>query len=243
VNIDIFELWTALQHLPLAISITVYALILLSVACFVFLPLGIMLRSEPVAIIRSFNDDRKFPRDTKKWRYALHQVSAWLTLVNTVVGRIAAWLVLYMVLMQLVVVIMRYVFAFGSVQMQESIWYMHGLLFMLGAGYTLAKDRHVRLDIFYREARRRTKARINLFGSLVFIMPFCIVVFDFATPLVRRSWAVREGSLETLGMPYLYLLKSVILVFCIIVAVEGVSLALRSIIALTEGRAEQSQER
>ncbi|MXW48021.1 MAG: TRAP transporter small permease subunit [Gammaproteobacteria bacterium] len=139
-----------------------------------------------------------------------------------------------MTLMQFVVVIMRYVFSYGSIQMQESIWYMHGLLFMLGAGYTLVKEGHVRLDVFYREASERTKAWINLIGSLVFLLPFCIVNFDYAWSLVLNSWAVREGSIETTGLPYIYLFKTVILVFSILVVMEGLALAIRSLLTLTE---------
>ena len=111
---------------------------------------------------------------------------------------------------------------------------MHGLLFMLGAGYTLVKEGHVRLDVFYREASERTKAWINLIGSLVFLLPFCIVNFDFAWSLVLNSWAVREGSIETTGLPYIYLFKTVILIFSILVVMEGLALAIRSLLTLTE---------
>ena len=241
-NIDFIELWLALQRLPMPVSITVYSLVLLSVAGFVALPLVLMLRVEPSAILRSYREDLVFATDDRRWRTVLRQVSALLTLVNTAIGRFAAWLVLYMTLMQFVVVIMRYVFAYGSIQMQESIWYMHGLLFMLGAGYTLAKDGHVRLDVFYRDARKRTKAWINLAGSALFLLPFCIANFDFAWSLVVNSWAVREGSLETVGLPYIYLFKSVILVFSVILAMEGISLAIRSIIELTDAGEEELSE-
>ena len=232
-NIDFIELWYMLERLPFLFSITIYLLVLTTVAAFFMVPVVLMFRSEPGQIMRSFREERDDARLIDGWRGALRLVASFLTLFNTVIGRLAAWLVLFMTLMQFVVVIMRYVFAYGSIQMQESIWYMHGLLFMLGAGYTLAKEGHVRLDVFYREAAQRTKAWINLIGSSVFLLPFCIVNFDFAWSLVRNSWAVREGSTETAGLQYIYLFKTVILIFSVLLIIEGVSLALRSILQLT----------
>ena len=90
---------------------------------------------------------------------------------NTTVGRGLAWLTLGIVLVQMGVVIARYVFGLGSIWAQESITYMHGFLFMLAAAYTLKLDGHVRVDIFYREAPPRRKAMVNLFGSLFFLIP------------------------------------------------------------------------
>jgi len=155
-----------------------------------------------------------------------------MSAVNTVIGRLAAWLVLFMTLTQFAVVMLRYVFSYGSIQMQESIWYMHGLIFMLGAGYTLAREGHVRLDLFYRSMSKRTKACINLTGALLCILPFCIVNFDFAWAWVLSSWAVREGSAEATGLQYIYLIKSVVLIFSVLVAMEGLALGARSVLGL-----------
>lgn len=235
-NIDLIELWHSLDRLPFLFSVSVYLLILAAVAAFFAIPVVLMIRSEPRRVIRDFRDEWESAVTVRGWRGVLWQVVSFLTVFNTVVGRFAAWLVLFMTLMQFVVVIMRYVFAYGSIQMQESIWYMHGLMFMLGAGYTLAKEGHVRLDVFYREATRRTKAWINLLGSLLFLLPFCIMNFDFAWLLVLNSWAVREGSTETAGLQFIYLFKTVILVFSVLLAIEGISLAIRSILELAACR-------
>ncbi len=233
-NVDFIGLWHSLERLPFLFSITVYVLVLLTVVAFFVIPVFLLLRYEPRDIIKNFHADHASTVWQPGWRGQLQTLASWLTLFNTVTGKFAAWLVLFMTLMQFVVVIMRYVFAYGSIQMQESIWYMHGLLFMLGAGYTLAKEGHVRLDVFYREAAERTKAKINLVGSVIFLLPFCIVNFDFAWSLVMNSWAVREGSTETVGLPYIYLFKTVILVFSVLLAMEGVSLAIKSILELTK---------
>ena len=241
-NINFIELWQSLERLPFLFSITVYLSVLLLVAAFFVGPVILMLRSEPRQMLRSFREDLNTASSMEGWRNVAHRVAASLTVFNTVVGRFAAWLVLFMTLMQFVVVIMRYVFSYGSIQMQESIWYMHGLLFMLGAGYTLAKEGHVRLDVFYRELSVRKKAWINLVGSLIFLLPFCVINFDFAWSLVLNSWAVREGSTETAGLQFIYLLKTVILVFSVLLAIEGLSLLLRSVLHLTNPREDDSVE-
>ena len=233
-NIDFIGLWHSLERLPFLFSLTIYGLVVLTVLAFFVLPTVLLFVSEPRQILRSTRIQLNELSGRSGWRRSLNLIANWLTVFNSVIGRVVAWLILYMTLMQFVVVIMRYVFSYGSIQMQESIWYMHGLLFMLGAGYTLVKEGHVRLDVFYREASERTKAWINLIGSLVFLLPFCIVNFDYAWSLVLNSWAVREGSIETTGLPYIYLFKTVILVFSILVAMEGLALAIRSLLTLSE---------
>lgn len=233
-NIDFIQLWHSLERLPLLISITVYLLVIFCVVAFVALPFVLIIRSEPRKILQDFRADREsFSHRTGLRRSAL-SIASWLTVINTAIGRTTAWLVLYMTLMQFVVVLMRYVFSYGMIPMQESIWYMHGILFMLGAGYTLVKDGHVRLDVFYREAERRTKAAVNVLGCLFFLFPFCYATFSFGWSLVLNSWAVREGSLETGGLPFIYLFKTVILVFAVIVAIEGLALLIRSLVELSD---------
>ncbi len=153
--------------------------------------------------------------------------------LNDWVGNAAAWLALFMVLVQAVVVLQRYVFGVNFIWMQESVTYMHGLLFMLAAGYTLLHGGHVRVDIFYRDAPPQKKALIDFIGSYIFIFPVMILIFFLALPYVRLSWMVREGSLETSGIQGVYLLKSVILIFASLVLLQGLSLAARTALFLT----------
>ncbi|MEP0518904.1 MAG: TRAP transporter small permease subunit [Hyphomicrobiales bacterium] len=152
--------------------------------------------------------------------------------INKSVGRTVMWFALLLVLIQFVVVLMRYVFGVGSIFAQESIVYLHGFLFMLGAAYTLLTDGHVRVDIFYREARPRKKAMLNLFGSLVLLLPVCVVIFWTSFPYVSASWAALEGSPETTGIQARYLQKTAILGFAVLMALQGVSMAIRSLLAL-----------
>jgi|FEC22Drversion2_1045045.scaffolds.fasta_scaffold00368_11 TRAP-type mannitol/chloroaromatic compound transport system permease small subunit len=152
--------------------------------------------------------------------------------LNEYIGRRVAWLTLFIVLLQFLVVVGRYVFGIGYIWAQEAIIYMFGFLFMLTAAYTLKHDGHVRVDIFYREADPRTKAWINLVGSLVFLIPVCVLIFWVAYPYVMQSWAILERSQEASGIPARYLQKTAILVFAVLMALQGLSMALHSILAL-----------
>ena len=152
--------------------------------------------------------------------------------LNDAVGRGVAWLTLAMVLITFAVVLLRYVFAIGWVWMQESYVWLHGIVFMLGAGYTLLHQGHVRVDIFYRDAAPRRKALVDLFGSLMLLLPVVGLIFWVSLDYVADSWARLEESREAGGMPGLFLLKTVILGFCVLLGLQGLSLAGRSLLVL-----------
>jgi TRAP-type mannitol/chloroaromatic compound transport system permease small subunit len=137
-----------------------------------------------------------------------------------------------MVLVQFTVVVLRYVFGFGSILMQESVIYLHAILFMIGAGYTLLHEGHVRLDIFYRDTSVRTKALVDLWGSIGLLIPVTVLIWWSSWPYVAGSWKVLEGSKETSGIHAVFLLKTVILVFAALMLVQGISLMAKSILTL-----------
>jgi TRAP-type mannitol/chloroaromatic compound transport system permease small subunit len=120
---------------------------------------------------------------------------------------------------------------------------MHAFLFLVGAGYTLLHGGHVRVDIFYREAAPRAKAWIDFLGVLLLLLPVCALLWWFSWPYVVKSWQVFEGSKETSGIQAVYLLKSLILVFCFLVSVQGLALALRSLLVLAENDVGPEGER
>ena len=151
---------------------------------------------------------------------------------NENIGRVVAWVALTMVLVQFIVVVMRYVFGIGSIMMQESVVYMHAILFMVGAGYTLLHGGHVRVDVFYRDASPRRKALVDLAGGFVFLLPVCLLIVWSSWTYVASSWRVFEGSKETSGIQGVFLLKTVILVFAVLVMLQGVSLILKSLLTL-----------
>lgn len=151
------------------------------------------------------------------------------------VGRISLYLVLTMAAAQFAIVILRYVFGVNFIAMQESVTYMHGAVFLFAGGYALLTDDHVRVDIFYREARPRTKALIDLAGTYLFLFPFCLVALWAAGPYVANSWAVREGSIEQSGIQGVFLLKTLIPVYLTLLALAGFIIAARAAQTLKSG--------
>lgn len=160
------------------------------------------------------------------------EVAARIDRLSIAIGKAVAWFTLAMVLIQFAIVLMRYVFGIGSIWMQETILYLHGLIFMLAAAYALAVNAHVRVDIFYREAQPRTKALVDLAGATLFLLPMCAVILVIAWPYVAQSWRIFEGSRETSGIQGVFLLKSAILAFAGLMALQGLALILRAVSAL-----------
>lgn len=156
-------------------------------------------------------------------------------LVNHTIGRVARWLALFLVLVQFALVVLRYAFGSTFIVMQESTLYAHSALFVLGAGYTLLYEGHVRVDVFYSQASPRTKALINLLGVLILLVPACLFIILFSWNYVARSWAILEGPLLPGGIRGVYLLKTLIPLFGALFLIQGVSLALKSVIVLRGG--------
>lgn len=165
----------------------------------------------------------------------MNRLVAFVNLVdrlNERIGRGIAWLTLLMVMITFVVVILRYVYAIGWVWLQESYVWLHGVVFMVGAGYTLVHNAHVRVDIFYRPSSARYKAVIDLLGSFLLLLPVVVVVTYVSYGFVAASWGQLEESREAGGLPGLFLLKSIILLFCMLIGLQGLSLAARSFLVL-----------
>lgn len=155
-------------------------------------------------------------------------LSKFIDRVNGIVGRGVAWCALGLVVIQFVAVVQRYVFGLGWILVEESIVYLHATLFMAGAAYTLMRDGHVRVDIFYRKGGPVGRAWVDLAGTLLFLWPVSALILDRAWPYVMASWAIFERSPETSGLPAVFLLKSLILVFAFLLALQGLSLAISS---------------
>jgi TRAP-type mannitol/chloroaromatic compound transport system permease small subunit len=156
--------------------------------------------------------------------------------LNTAIGRAAAWLALVIVLLQFVVVVARYIFGFGSIWLTETVIYAHAALFLLAAAWTLRTGGHVRVDVFYAEASMRVRAWVDLLGSVLLLLPFMLVLIFLSLPYAARSWAVLERSQESSGLPLVFVLKSLILLFAVLMALQGVAQAIRAAQALTQAR-------
>ncbi len=148
-------------------------------------------------------------------------------------GRILAWLTLVMVLVTFLVVVLRYAFDMGWIAMQESITYLHALVFLGAGAYALKQGAHVRVDIFYREMSVKAKAWVNIFGTLFLLLPTCIFIFWIAVQYVGESWAVLEGSREAGGLPGVYLLKTLILIMPVLMILQGSSDLIASFLDLS----------
>ena len=162
---------------------------------------------------------------------------------NEHLGRVVSWFALLMVLMQFAVVLLRYVFGLGFIPMQESVLFMHSILFLVGAGYTLLHDGHVRVDIFYGSAAPERKALIDCIGVLVFLWPLCAVMTWKGLTYVGASVRVLEGSPEGTFMPF-WLLKSLLLVFPFVLSLQGLSMLVRAVFVMRgmDGAAEAAPE-
>ena len=151
---------------------------------------------------------------------------------NETIGQVVSWLAMAMVLVQVIVVVMRYVFGVSVLMMQESIWYMHSIVFLVAAGYTLLHDGHVRVDILYGSVGPRGKAMIDLFGVIAILLPVCVMLWWVAWPYVAAAWKVREGSVEVSGIQGVYILKTCMLVFSATLFWQGISLAIKSALTI-----------
>lgn len=130
------------------------------------------------------------------------------------------------------VVFLRYVMHISFVWMQELYVWIHAFVFMLGAGYAMRRDAHVRVDIFYRNWSPRTRAFIEIIGTLVFTLPWVIVLAWLSWPYVRVSWTIMEGASQAGGLAFTYLLKSIVLLFCLFVGLQGLAVIARGILTL-----------
>jgi TRAP-type mannitol/chloroaromatic compound transport system permease small subunit len=156
--------------------------------------------------------------------------------LNASIGKAAAWLTLAMVIVTFIVVVLRYIFDIGFIWLQESVIWMHAVVFMLGAAYTLAEGDHVRVDVFYRNMSSKRKAWVDLIGVLVFLLPLCVFLAWNSIEFVTQSWNIGESSREPGGLPFPFfpILKTVILLMPITVALQGISLLLRSLVSIRE---------
>ena len=148
--------------------------------------------------------------------------------LNERVGQIAAWLVLAMVFITFLVVVLRYEFNFGRIALQESTTYLHAFVFMLAGAYTLKYNEHVRVDIFYQNMSMRNKAKVDLFGTLFLLLPFAGFIIWVSFDYVMNSWKVLEGSREAGGLPFVYILKTLIPLMACFLFLQAISLAGRA---------------
>jgi len=159
----------------------------------------------------------------------LKVLSRWIDILNEWVGKCVAWVTFLVVAVVFIDVVMRYAFNISFVFTQELEWHLFSFIFLIGAGYTLLKDGHVRVDIFYQRLSPKAQAWINLAGVLLFLLPGCYMIIATSMNFVYSSWTVMEGSPDPGGIPYRFILKGCIPAGFALVTLQGISLGIKSL--------------
>ena len=147
-------------------------------------------------------------------------------------GNVLNLLMIALVCVVIIVVIGRYFFDIGSIALQELTTYLHATIFMLGISYTLKHDGHVRVDIFYRNFSEKKQALVNVIGGLMFIFPMSIFIGYSSWDYVLASWSIMETSTENNGLPFIYLLKTVMLIMPFLLAIQGLITVAKNLLIL-----------
>ena len=163
----------------------------------------------------------------------LNQVATGIERLIDLSGRAVSWLTLLMVAITFTIVVLRYIFDIGWIALQESTTYLHAMVFLIGASYTMQHESHVRVDIFYSCFSEKTRAWIDLCGALFLLLPFMFFLSWISWEYVVDSWDVMEGSREAGGLPGVYLLKSLILVLAGTLTLQAISQVIRTIQKIT----------
>lgn len=151
---------------------------------------------------------------------------------NDRIGKLVGWLCTLMVLIVFYDTVMRYAFNKGNVALQELEWHLFSIIFLIGGAYTLKEGGHVRVDILFINFSKRTKAWVDFLGSIIFLLPFCLVVLYATQKFVGNSWAVREVSPDPGGLPARYVLKAMIPIGFILLIFQGISEAIKNFFVL-----------
>lgn len=162
----------------------------------------------------------------------LKAVCRWIDTLNDWVGRGVAWSTFIVVMVVFIDVVMRYVFRISFVFVQELEWHLFAFIFLMGAGATLLKDGHVRVDIIYQRLSDKARAWINFIGVIFFLIPGCYLIIVTSSKFVYNAWSVMEGSPDPGGIPYRYILKACIPAGFILVLLQGISMGIKSFLTI-----------
>ncbi|MFT6337057.1 MAG: TRAP-type mannitol/chloroaromatic compound transport system permease small subunit [Saprospiraceae bacterium] len=150
-----------------------------------------------------------------------------INLIIEKIGNAVSWLNVTLIVLICLDVLFRYFFSFSKNWILELEWHMFATVFLLGSAYALQEDKHVRVDVFYQNFSEKTRAIINLLGTIVFLIPWCYLVITTSYKFANNSWYIREGSNQPGGLPARYVMKGMIVVGFILLAMQGVSLIIK----------------
>lgn len=163
----------------------------------------------------------------------LMKLSQLIDALNERIGRGVAWVTALLVVVIFVDVVMRYAFNTSFVFTQELEWHLFGFIFLIGAGYTLLHDGHVRVDVIYQRLGFKGRAWINMLGVLIFLIPGCLMVISTSWKFTMTSFAMLEGSPDPGGIPFRFIIKGCIPVGFVLLLLQGISLGIHSFLQLT----------
>ncbi len=170
----------------------------------------------------------------------LRRIQSALDAFSETTGNFVAWLVIVMMVVTAIVVFIRYLLNDGSIALQESVTYLHGVVFLLAIAYALKRNAHVRVDILYQKLSTKNRALIDLVGTMLFLFPFSIFILWVSYEYVFFSWKLLESSPEPGGLPGVFLLKSLIPLMGITLLLQGIAEAIKSALAIFSDREESA---
>ncbi len=162
----------------------------------------------------------------------LSNIARGIDTLNEWIGRGVSWVTLGLVLTVFVDVVMRYLLNTSYVFTQEMEWHLFAFIFLIGAGYTLLHDGHVRVDIIYQRLGYKGKAWLNLLGVIVFLIPGCLMVISTSFKFAYNSFSMLEGSPDPGGIPFRFILKGCISTGFFLLLLQGLSLGIHSLLQL-----------
>jgi TRAP-type mannitol/chloroaromatic compound transport system permease small subunit len=143
-------------------------------------------------------------------------------------GKISSWFSLALVLLISTDVLLRYIFNFSTASLYEMEWHLFAIIFLLASPYTLQKNKHVRVDVFYNNFSKRKKNIIDLIGNIIFLIPFSFIIFYTSLPFVEDSYSILESSPDPGGLPYRFIIKSIIPIAFFLLMIQGILNAIKN---------------
>lgn len=168
----------------------------------------------------------------KTFQIFMDTIIAAINKLNEKIGKAASWLTTALVVLIVIDVVFRYLFKDTAAWIIELEWHFFAIIFLLGGAYALKEDKHVRVDLFYSNFSERDKAWVNLLGTLLLLIPWCLAITWFASQYAWTSFEDREGSPDPGGLPARYLIKSMVALGFFLLNLQAIALLLRSILTL-----------
>ncbi len=155
-----------------------------------------------------------------------------ITIIESIIrwiGEKSSYINVLLVMIICIDVFMRYILNTTQTWVIELEWHLFALIFLLGASYTLQEDQHVRVDLFYADRSNKSKAWINLAGTLLFLVPWCLILINSSFNYATNSWMMNEGSPNPGGLPARYIIKYCMTFGFVLLLLQGIAVIYRSV--------------